>query len=120
MAFNTANSQISINIPREGSVISFINSYLELNFDVVKKVDKFRNSNGYDVTLVILSPIAIFSNYKLMISSAEQLEDVSHVHVVFLMYKLITSKKDSDDFSFVFDQDSRRRQQELKKSKHIR
>ena len=31
---NTANSQIYINIPREHSVISLLNSYIELSFDV--------------------------------------------------------------------------------------
>ena len=31
---NTANSQIYINIPREDSVISLLNSYIDLNFDV--------------------------------------------------------------------------------------
>ena len=33
---NTANSQVYIIIPREDSVISLLNSYLELNFDVYK------------------------------------------------------------------------------------
>ena len=33
---NTANSQIYINIPREDSVISLLNSYIELNFDVLR------------------------------------------------------------------------------------
>ena len=33
---NTPNSQIYINIPREHSVISLLNSYIELNFDVLK------------------------------------------------------------------------------------
>ena len=37
---NTANSQIYINIPREGSVISLLNSYLELNFDVLHVATK--------------------------------------------------------------------------------
>ena len=32
---NTANSQVYINIPREDSVVSLLNSYLELNFDVL-------------------------------------------------------------------------------------
>ena len=32
---NTANSQIYINIPREDSVISLLNSYINLNFNVV-------------------------------------------------------------------------------------
>ena len=33
-----ANSQIYINIPREDSVNSLLNSYLELNFDVFKLI----------------------------------------------------------------------------------
>ena len=39
---NTAISQIYINIPREDSVISLLNSYLDLNFEVVKKADDSR------------------------------------------------------------------------------
>ena len=35
---NTPNSQIYINIPRKDSVISLLNSYLDLNFEVVKKL----------------------------------------------------------------------------------
>ena len=35
---NTPNSQIYINIPREDSVISLLNSYLDLSFEVVKKM----------------------------------------------------------------------------------
>ena len=33
---NTAGSQIHIKIPREDSVISLLNKYLELNFDVLQ------------------------------------------------------------------------------------
>ena len=33
---NTANSQIYINLPREDSVISLLNSYIKLNFDVLR------------------------------------------------------------------------------------
>ena len=33
----TTNSQMYINLPREDSVISLLNSYLELNFEVFKK-----------------------------------------------------------------------------------
>ena len=35
---NTLNSQIYINIPREDSVVSLLNSYLDLIFEVVKKL----------------------------------------------------------------------------------
>ena len=34
---NTPNSQIYNNIHREDSIISLLNSYLELNFEVIKK-----------------------------------------------------------------------------------
>ena len=34
---NTPNGQIYINIPREDSVISLLNSYLDLSFEVYKK-----------------------------------------------------------------------------------
>ena len=36
---NTPNSQIYISIPREDSVISFLNSCLDINFEVIKKTD---------------------------------------------------------------------------------
>ena len=47
---NTANSQIYINIPREDSVISHLNSYLELNFDVVSNNNRY--ADGNDIRLV--------------------------------------------------------------------
>ena len=34
---NTPNSQIYINIPREDNINSLLNSYLDLNFEVIKK-----------------------------------------------------------------------------------
>ena len=47
-------------------------------------------------------------------SSGKHLEDISHAHIVSLMYKLIISAEDSDDLSFGFHPDRReRRQQEL-------
>ena len=39
---STANSQIYINIPREDSLISLLNSYIDLNFDVVHGVNNNR------------------------------------------------------------------------------
>ena len=62
---NTPNSQIYINIPREDSVISLLNSYLELNFDVLQPATGNRYADANDIRLVNLGPIALFSNYKL-------------------------------------------------------
>ena len=59
---NTANSQLYINIPREDSVISLLNSYLELNFDVLHAATNNRYVDGNDKRLVNLGSIGLFSN----------------------------------------------------------
>ena len=114
---NTANSQIYINIPREDSVVSLLNSYLELNFDVLHAATNNRYVDGNDIRLVNLGPIALFSNYKLTTSSGKHLENIDHAHIVSLMYKLLTSSRGSDDLSIGFDRDRNRRQRELTNNK---
>ena len=117
---NTPNSQIYINIPREDSVISLLNSYLDLSFEVIKRADNSRYANGNDIRLVNLGPIALISNLKLTTSSGKHLEDISHAHLVSLMYKLITSSKDSNDLSIGFDHSRNRRRDELAPNKNIK
>ena len=117
---NTPNSQIYINIPREDSVISLLNSYLDLKFEVIKRADNSRYANGNDIRLINLGPIALFSNFKLTTSSGKHLEDISHTHIVSSMYKLITSSKDSDDLSIGFDRSRNRRRDELALNKNIK
>ena len=118
---NTANSQVYINIPREDSVISLLNSYLELNFDVLHAAaPNNRYADGNDIRLVNLGPIALFSNYKLTTSSGKHLENIDHAHIVSLMYKLLSSSKGSDDLSIGFDRDRTRRRNELTNNKNIK
>ena len=117
---NTPNSQIYINIPREDSVIRFLNSYLDLNFEVTKKGDNSRYANGSDKKLVNLGPIALFSFFKLTASSGKHLEDFSHAHLVSLMYKLKTSSKNSDDLSIDFDRSSTRRRAEMTTNTNVK
>ena len=117
---NTANSQIYINIPREDSVISLLNSYIELNFDVIRVDNSNRYVDANDIRLVNLGPIALFSNYKLTTSSGKHLEEISHAHIVSLMYKLLTSSRDSDDLSIGFDRNRGRRKNELTNNKTIK
>ena len=114
---NTANSQVYINIPKEDSVFSLINSYLELNFDVLHATTNNRYVDGNNIRLVNLGPIGLFSNYKLTTSSRKHLENIDHAHIVSLMYKLLTSSKGSDDLSIGFDRDCNRRQRELSNNK---
>ena len=117
---NTANSQIYNNIPREDSVISLLNSYIELNFDVLRADNSNRYVDANDIGLVNLGPIALFSNYKLTTSSGKHLEEISHAHIVSLMYKLLTSSKDGDDLSIGFDRNRNRRKNELTNNKNMK
>ena len=117
---NTPNSQIFINIPREDSVISLLNSHLDVNFEVIKKADDSRYVNGNDIKLVNLGPIVLFSNFKLTSSIGEHLEDISHAHLVSLMYKLITSGKNSDYLSIGFDRSRARRQDAMTDNKNVK
>ena len=113
----TPNSQVYINIPTEDSVVSLLNSYLELNFDVLHAATKKRYVEGNDIRFVNLGPIALFSNYKLTTSSGKHLEKSHHAHIVSLRYKLVTSSRCSDDLSIGFDRDRNRRQRELTNNK---
>ena len=97
-----------------------LNSYLDLNFEVVKRADNSRYANGNDIRLVNLGPVASFSNLKLTTSSGRHLKDISHTHLVSLMYKLITSLKNSNDFSIGFDYSRNRRRDELALNKNIK
>ena len=115
---NSVNSQIFIIVPGEDSVISLLNSYLDLNFAVLHAATNNRNAEGNDMRLVNLGPIALLSKYNLTNSSGKNLEAVSHAHIVSLMYKLSTSSKRSDDLSFGFARDRDRRKRELTNNKN--
>ena len=117
---NTANSQIYNNIPREDSLISLLNSYIDLNFDVLNATTNNRYADGADIWLINLAAIAIFSNFKLTTSSGKHLENIDHAHIVSSMYKLLTSSRDSDDLSIGFDRDRNRRKRELSNNKNIK
>ena len=117
---NTANFRIYINVPREDSAISFLVSYLDLNFDVLHVANNDRYADANDIRLNNLETIAFFSNYKLPTSSRKHLGDISHAHIVFLLYKLLTTSRDIDDLSIGLDGDGNRRQRELTNTKNIK
>ena len=114
---NTPNSQMFINIPREDSVISLLNSYIEINFDVLKAATSNRYANTDDIRLINLAPIALFSTYKLTTSSGKHLEIIDHAHIVSLIYKLLSSSRDCDDLSIGFERSRDKRKRELLNNK---
>ena len=116
---NTPNSQIYVNIPRENSVISLSKSNLELKFDVLHAGTGKKYVNGDDKRLVNLGLIALFSIYRLTITSGKNLEKISHAQIVSSLYKLLPSSKDSDDLSIGFHCNPDKRRLEITNNKKI-
>ena len=94
-----------------------LNSYLDLNFDVFHDATDDRYVDGDDISLVILAPSALFSEYKFTTSSGKHLDNIDHAHIVSLSYKLLTSSRGSDDLSIGFDLSRDRRKRELTNNK---
>ena len=117
---NIANSQTYINIPREDRVFSWLNSYLELNFDVLHATTNNRYADNNDIRLVNLGPIALFNKYKVTTSSGKHLQNVKHSHIAGLMYKLSTTARACNDLSIGFDRTRDTRQRELNNNKKIK
>ena len=97
-----------------------LNTYLDINSDVVHAATNKKYADKNDIRLVNLGPIAFFRNYKLTTSLGKHLEDISHAHIVSFMYKLITSAKATDDLSIAFDRDREERQLELTNNKNLK
>ena len=107
---NTANSQIYSNIPGGDSVNSLKESLLRLNLDKLHAATNNRYVDGDDKKLVNLGPVALFYIYKLATISGNYMEEINQAHIVCLMYKFISSARETDDLSIGFDRDRRRRQ----------
>ena len=78
---NTPDSQIYINIPREDSAISLLNSYLELGFDVLNALNDNRYVDADVIMLLNLATIALFIEYELTTSNGKHLENIDHAHI---------------------------------------
>ena len=117
---NLPNSQIYTKIPRGDSVKSLLGNLLRLNFDVLHAATNNRYIGGVDLRLATECPIALFKNYKLQSSSGKHIEEINRAHRVCLMYKLITSVRNTDDLSIGFDRDLNWRKRELTNNKNIK
>ena len=109
---NNANSNISISLPREDAYICLQNSYISLEFEVLKN-DITSKTNGDEISLVTFGPVALFSEAKLTTSSVKHLEKVDNLHPNSLMYKILTSTQQTSQLMYGFEESSTIRRQEL-------
>ena len=115
--FNNANSNVSISLPREDAYICLQNSYLSLEFEVLKN-DNTRYTNGDEISLVNFGPISLFSEAKLTTSSGKHLEKVDNLHQISLMLKLLTSTSQTSQLMYGFEESTTIRRQELTNNKN--
>ena len=110
--FNTPDSYIKIEIPREDTHISLYESYLQIEVDVLKN-DNSRFVDDNRISLINMGVLALFSEARLSTSSDKTLENINHLHPTCLMYKLLTSPKDYSDPLSGFEKDVTKRRQQL-------
>ena len=113
---NNNNSNISIIFPREDAYICLQNSYISLEFEILKN-DDTRYVDGDQISLVNFGPVALFSEVKLTSSSGKHLEKVDNLHPISLMYKLLTSNQQTSQLMYGFEESQATRRQELTNNK---
>ena len=98
---NNTTSNFSISLPREDASICLQNSYISLDFEVVKNDDTRYVDNG-QIALVNFGPVA-FSGTKLTTSSGKHLEKVDILHIIGIMHKLLTSQQQTSKVMYGFE-----------------
>ena len=113
---NNNNSNVSISLPREDAYICLQNSFISVEFEVLKNVDT-RYADGDQISLVNFGPVALFSEAKLTTSSGKHLEKIDNLHPISLMYKLLTSSQQTSQLMYGFEESLFIRRQELTNNK---
>ena len=114
---NNTNSNTTISLPREDAYICLQNSFISLEFEVLKNNDT-RYTNGVEIGLVNFGPISLFSEAKLTTSSGKHLEKVGNLHPICLMIKLLTSTSQTSQLLYGFEESETIRRQELTNNKN--
>ena len=109
---NNANSNISISLPREDAYTCIQNSYISLDFEVLKN-DNTRYANGDEISLVNFGPVALFSEAKLTTCSGKHLGKLDNLHPISLMYQLLTSTQQTSQLMYGFDESENTRRLEI-------
>ena len=111
-----ANSNTSISFPREDAYICLQNSFISVEFEVLKN-DDTRYVDNNELSLVNFGPVALFSEAKLTTSSGKHLEKFDNSHPISLMYKLFTSSQQNSQLMYGFEESTTIRRQELTNNK---
>ena len=114
---NNTNSNTTISFPREDAYICLQNSFISLEFEVLKN-NNTRYADGDEIGLVNFGPISLFSEAKLTTSSGKHLEKVDNLHLISLLYKLLTSTKSTSQLLYGFEENLSVRRQELTNNKN--
>ena len=79
-------------------------SYLKLDFNAAnhRSGAHARYADGDLIGIVNFGPIALFNKYRLTSSSGKEIEEINNAPVSCLIYKLLSSSRDSDDLSIGF------------------
>ena len=97
------NSNISISLPREDAYICLQNSYISVEFEVLKN-DNTRYVNGDEISLVNFRPVALFSETMLTTSSWKHLEKVDNLDSMCFMYKFLTRNQQTSQLMYGFEE----------------
>ena len=101
------NNQVLFDVPREDSAVLLEDSYLKSDYNVTPRAGAHNRYVDNDHSrLVNLGPINVFNKYRLTSSSGKEIEEKDIAHVFCLMYKVISSSRDSDDLSIGFHRSS--------------
>ena len=114
---NNANSNVSISLPREDAYICLQNSFISLEFEVLKN-NNIKFADGDEISLVNFGPISLFSEAKLTNFSGKHLEKVDNLHAVSLIHKLLTSTKSTSQLMYGFEESETIKRQELTNNKN--
>ena len=113
---NNNTSLVSIISLREVACICLQNSYVPLDFEVLKQ-DDTRYADGDQVSLTIFGPVALVSEAKLTTSSGKHLEKIDNLRIISIVHKLLTSHQQTSDLMYCFEESQATKRQELTNNK---
>ena len=96
-AMNTVNTNINIILNREENHLNLRDSYLKIEFVVSDDAGGVFATDA-NIRLVNYGMMALFSSIKLETSGGRTIEYIDHCHPNLLMYKLLTSTVDENEW----------------------